>query len=61
MRLARWVPLIVLLVTLSAMSAAAQDYSFAVPQMLLGVTPNPDASVTLEYEIEFYCNPVRTR
>jgi hypothetical protein len=57
MRLARWVPLIVLLVTLSAMSAAAQDYSFAVPQMLLGVTPNPDASVTLEYEIEFYCNP----
>lgn len=37
--------------------APAQDYSFAVPEMLLEVTPNPDASVTLRYTIVFRCNP----
>lgn len=36
--------------------ALAQDYSFAVPEMELHVTVNPDASVEMKYRIEFDCN-----
>ncbi len=35
--------------------AVAQNYSFSVPRMMLEVTPNKDASVLLEYTIEFAC------
>ena len=55
MRTARWLIAAGLLAALVT-PAAAQEWSFAVPKMLLEVTPNPDASVTLEYTIEFYCN-----
>lgn len=37
--------------------AHAQNYSFAVPEMELHVTVNPDASVRMNYMIKFYCNP----
>ncbi len=47
---------LMLLVAAACLPAAAQDYSFSVPRMLLEVTPNPDASVTLDYTIEFHCN-----
>ena len=36
--------------------ALAQEYSFAVPEMELHVTVNPDASVKMAYRIEFRCN-----
>ncbi|MGD9495519.1 MAG: hypothetical protein AB7Y46_04315, partial [Armatimonadota bacterium] len=36
--------------------AGAQEYSFSVPQMQLEVTPNKDASATLQYTIIFHCN-----
>ncbi len=36
--------------------ALAQEYSFSVPEMELHVTVNPDASVKMEYRIEFDCN-----
>ncbi len=45
-----------LLAVAACLPAAAQDYSFSVPRMIFAVTPNPDASVTLEYEVEFHCN-----
>jgi hypothetical protein len=38
------------------MPAAAQNYSFSVPRMMLECTPNADASLTLEYTIEFRCD-----
>lgn len=38
-------------------AATAQDWSFEVPSVLLSVYPNNDASVTLEYEVEFACEP----
>ncbi len=37
-------------------TAHAQQYSFSIPRMILEVTPNADASVTLDYTIEFHCN-----
>lgn len=40
-----------------SLPALAQDYSFSVPEMLLEVTPNRDASVTMKYTIVFHCNP----
>lgn len=40
----------------AGLPAAAQDYSFSVPRMVLSVTVAPDASVGLEYEIIFRCN-----
>lgn len=55
MRTARWL-LAAWLLTALAAPVAAQDYSFSVPTMLLDVTPNPDASVTLNYTIDFHCN-----
>ncbi len=55
MRIARWTLLVAVLIVL-AMPAAAQDYSFSVPRMVLELTPNPDASVTLDYTIQFHCN-----
>ncbi len=51
----RWTLTVLALVVL-CVPAGAQDYSFSVPQMLLEVTPNEDASVTLEYTIKFECN-----
>ncbi len=51
----RW--LLLLLVALACSTAAfAQNYSFSVPEMMLEVTPNRDASVDLEYTITFHCN-----
>lgn len=47
---------VLILVLLAASAALAQNYSFSVPRMLLEVTPNKDASATLEYTIEFTCN-----
>jgi len=47
----------VILVLAVGTTAWAQDYSFSVPRMLLEVTPNSDASVTLDYTIEFQCSP----
>ncbi len=55
MRTARWLVAACLLALLVS-PAAAQEWSFSVPKMLLEVTPNPDASATLSYTIEFYCN-----
>jgi hypothetical protein len=46
---------LIVLVTLTA-PAWGQAWSFSVPRMVLNVTPNPDASATLEYEVEFHCN-----
>ncbi len=40
----------------SGTEALGKDYSFSVPEMELHVTVNSDASVTMEYLIEFYCN-----
>ncbi len=56
MRFARATTLLVALALAACLPAAAQEYSFSVPQMLLEVTPNPDASMTLEYTIVFHCN-----
>ena len=47
---------VLILALLAAPLAVAQNYSFSVPRMLLEVTPNKDASVLLEYTIEFTCN-----
>jgi hypothetical protein len=55
-RLVRW-SLAVALLAIFIAPAAAQDYSFSVPRMVLEVTPNTDASVTLDYTIEFHCDP----
>ncbi len=46
----------VILVLAVGTASWAQNYSFSVPRMLLEVTPNTDASVTLDYTVEFYCN-----
>ncbi|MFW5868597.1 MAG: hypothetical protein ACOCX2_12310 [Armatimonadota bacterium] len=56
MRLARWTLVALLLTTLCG-QAWANAWSFEVPRMRLEVIPNPDASATLRYEIEFHCNP----
>ena len=48
--------LLVLLAVAACLPAVAQEWSFSVPRMLLEVTPNPDASVTLDYTVEFHCN-----
>ena len=48
---------ICVLVMLVSVAAPAQDYSFSVPKMLLNVFVNPDASITMEYEVEFHCSP----
>jgi hypothetical protein len=45
------------LLTTLAVTASAQEYLFSVPKMLLAVEVNPDASVTLEYTIDFQCAP----
>ena len=44
------------LVALAALPAAAQEYSFSVPRMVLSVTVGADASIGMEYEIIFRCN-----
>jgi len=44
------------LALVAGLPAAAQEWSFAVPEMLLEVTPNPDASITLKYTVVFRCN-----
>jgi len=46
----------VILVLAVGTTSWAQNYSFSVPRMLLEVTPNSDASVTLDYTIEFQCS-----
>ncbi len=46
-----------ILVLVVGTTSWAQNYSFAVPRMLLEVAPNSDASVTLDYTIEFQCSP----
>jgi hypothetical protein len=56
MKHARWLLMAVALTALALAPAMAQEYSFSVPNMLLEVTPNPDASVTLDYTIDFVCN-----
>jgi len=55
-RTARGTLLVALLAVLASTPVWAQSYSFSVPRMVLGVTPNPDASVTLNYEVKFHCN-----
>ncbi len=47
---------VIVLTIVAATVASAQDYSFSVPKMELHVTPNSDASVTMEYVIDFYCD-----
>jgi hypothetical protein len=49
--------LILLALLASLPGAFAQEYSFSVPEMMLEVTVNPDASVTMDYTITFACNP----
>lgn len=51
----RWLLLLLIAFTCSP-AALAQNYSFSVPEMLLEVTPNRDASVDLEYTVKFHCN-----
>jgi len=48
--------LLLLAALLTASCATAQDYSFSVPEMLLEITPNADASVTMEYDVVFTCS-----
>jgi len=48
--------LVIIIAALLSASALAQDYSFEVPELELHVTPNPDASVGIEYKITFACN-----
>ncbi len=47
---------VIILALIASPVALAQDYSFSVPRMMLGVTPNKDASVDLRYTVEFSCN-----
>ena len=47
----------ILLTLVCAGAASAQAYSFSVPRMQLAVYPNPDASLSMEYTIEFACTP----
>lgn len=49
--------LAVILIVASANLAVAQEYLFSIPEMMLAVTVNPDASVDMYYEITFYCEP----
>ena len=49
--------LLALLAVLSAMPALAQEYSFAVPEMLMSVMVKDDGDVILDYEITFECMP----
>ncbi len=51
-----FVPAVALVMMLGCGSAVAQNYSFAVPEMILEVTPHPDASATLQYTIKFHCD-----
>lgn len=46
-----------MLVAALCMPAAAQNYSFSVPEMLVELTPNPDASLTIKYTVLFACDP----
>ncbi len=48
--------IIIIIAGLFCAAALAQDYSFEVPELEFHVTPNPDASVKLEYKITFLCN-----
>jgi len=52
----QWITLSLVLTVLACPVAFAQDYSFSVPKLLLEVTPNADASVTLAYTVAFHCN-----
>ncbi|MFQ6131805.1 MAG: hypothetical protein ACE5R4_07190 [Armatimonadota bacterium] len=47
---------LILLLACGALGTA-QQYSFSVPEMLLSVYVNPDASVRMEYDILFACSP----
>jgi hypothetical protein len=47
--------LIVAVICLAA-AGGAQDYRFSVPEMLLEVYANPDASITLDYTVTFQCS-----
>lgn len=49
--------LVVLVMAALCVPASAQNYSFSVPEMMLEVTPNSDASVTLGYTVVFQNNP----
>ncbi|MBM3500047.1 MAG: hypothetical protein FJX74_15410, partial [Armatimonadetes bacterium] len=53
----RRLPMLVALLG-AAFPAPAQDYRFSVPEMLLDVYVNPDASVTLHYTVTFQCSPM---
>ncbi len=48
--------LCVILLLGCATTGWSQNYSFSVPRMLLNVYVNPDASVTMRYEIDFVCS-----
>lgn len=48
---------LVLLAVLAATPALAQEYSFAVPEMLFSVMVKADGDVILDYEIVFECMP----
>ena len=52
----RATPVLMLMLIALCGVACAQNYSFSIPKLDLGVTVNPDASVTLEYKIEFHCS-----
>ncbi len=42
---------------LAPLVASHADYSFSIPRLELSVTPQPDASVELYYDITFKCEP----
>jgi hypothetical protein len=44
-------------IVLTTVSAGAQEYRFSVPELLLEVYVNADASITLDYTITFECSP----
>ncbi len=44
------------LLVAAVVSCPAQEYRFSVPEMLLDVTVNRDASVTLDYTVTFQCS-----
>lgn len=46
-----------LMALLAAFPALAQNYSFAIPRAVMEVWVNPDASVRIEYNLTFRCNP----
>ena len=47
----------IILPSVIAASAPAQDYSFSVPKLQMFATVQPDASLKIDYTIEFHNNP----